>query len=84
MDVKIEYKLWKIRNNKGISIRHLAEMSGVSKSTSRISLFLSIYTIVSDISDIRPKTLKKSKFRYIIKKNKQMINNSKETLNLII
>ena len=33
MDVKIEYKLWKIRNNKGISIRHLAEMSGVSKST---------------------------------------------------
>ena len=33
MDVKIEYKLWEIRNNKGISIRHLAEMSGVSKST---------------------------------------------------
>lgn len=33
MDVKIEYKLCKIRNNKGISIRHLAEMSGVSKST---------------------------------------------------
>lgn len=33
MDVKIEYKLWEIRNNKGISIRHLAKLSGVSKST---------------------------------------------------
>ena len=33
MDVKIEYHLWKLRASRRISIRHLSEISGVSKTT---------------------------------------------------
>lgn len=33
MNINIEYQIWKIRSDKGISSRQLAEMSGVSKST---------------------------------------------------
>lgn len=33
LNVKIEYHLYQIRSDKGISSRKLAELSGVSKST---------------------------------------------------
>lgn len=31
--LEIEYKLWKVRTDKGMSIRKLEKLSGVSKST---------------------------------------------------
>ncbi len=37
-----------------------------------------------DMPNVSAKALKNTKKRYIIKKNKQMINNSKESLKLII
>lgn len=33
MDVRIKYHLWELRTSRGMSIRHLSELSGVSKTT---------------------------------------------------